>query len=595
MVSIQTAPELSIRQYVASLDLNPDNVFYQRVRSNNVTTAGAQWQITSPNKRSLLLSYAAIDWQPLIGRYRADGVTGQNFDDSGDQFSMKPLLPFTQAMTSQTLSINGNSLTMSQPRRFMECLSRMCVTSDESKTCFETAWWDKVGGNYPGNRIGIDTDAAYVDTGLSSNENLMKRKFFNRGNPLVLGAPLTLNAAGAGNNVGVAPAGITISHQEPLIVPPFNPYAKVARDIPGYLPWGKMSAVIPNIDRLEIDIQFNPSNITAGAMFYRYAHADTNNEVKNLIFTDLAADLLLYWYEVPTDMSIPRSVDLQTWNLREFQSPVTGGTVVVGTRPANAILTDLLQLRSAPSFIILHAQRRHDEATYRCRSMQADDDYLGTGAAGSASLVGAPANNANHSLDPFMEIVDLNIVLGDRPNVVSTQFTQRELYYLTLKNCKLGGFSLPFDQWAGPYCQNIRMAGQAVDDGALPSGGYEHQQSKCFIVLQPKDIAEKISSGIFFPTSLQFTVNVRAKDGACGLRGGVHLYDLFTHVVVAKHMLRLEPDRAQYQEQSMTLDAAEAALKPGIVGTGGAVTGGALASLRDRVATSSGGLYQSRF
>ena len=575
MAQIVQAPELSISQYVAKLGLNPENVFYQRVRSNNVTTAGAQWQITSPNKRSLLLSWAAVDWQPTIERRRLDGTTAQNFDDSGDQWSFKPLLPFSNAMTSQTVSINGNSLTLSQPRRFAESLSRMCVNKGESRTCYETQWWNGSGGSYAANRAGIHAHASAIDYGLKANETLMKGKFHDSQSPPVL------TLAGLGGAAG----GITVSHQEPLLVPPFNPYMKVQDDLPGYLPFGHMSPVIPNIDRIEVDIQFNPDKLAASTMFYRYAHADTDNEVKNLAITALAADLLLYWYEVPVSMSIPRSVSLQTWNLREFQDAV--GQVANGG-PTVSVTGQLLQLRSVPSFIILHAERNKDDAAYLCRSMVSDDDFLGTGAAGSANAAGLSVANTNHSLDTYMQIKSMNVVLGDRPNVISVQFTQRELYQLTLKNCKYEGFSLAFKDWLGTYSPHVNMAANVVDDGPLPTGAYDFQLAKSFVVLQPKDIAQKVSSGVFFPTSLQFEVNLAARDGACGLAGGNLSYTLFTHVVVGKHFLRLEPDRAQYQEQNVSFEAAEAMLQPGLVG-GGGLSGGGLDSLRSR------GSYRSRF
>ena len=573
MAAIVTAPELDIRSYVASLGLNPDNVFYQRVQSNNVTTASAQWQITSPNKRSLLLSWAAVDWQPTIQRRRADQTTAQDFDSAGDQISFKPVMPFTNAMTSQTLSINGNSLTLSQPRRFSEQLGRMCVGRSESRSCYETQWWNSYGGQYGGARGGNNSMSGYIDEGLRMNEDLTKQKLL-RANGANAAAGITLNGA---NN-------LVVSYQEPLLVPPFNPYLKVSDSMPDYLPWKWMSPVIPNIDRLEVDIQFNPDKLAAGALFYRYAHADTNNEVKNLTITALAADLLLYWYEVPVDMAIPRSVDMQTWNLREFQSPVAAGVAQVnGVLATQRQLTDLIQLRSVPSFIILTARRRQDTAAYSCRSMVSDDDFMGTGGTGSTDAAGAVVANVNHSLDTFMEIVSMNVILGDRPNVISTQFTQRELYYLTVKNCKSRDFSLAFNDWMGAYSPHAPNATAAdTDENPLPDGTYNVNLAKSFVVLRPKDIAEKISPGVFFPTSLQFDVNLRAKDGACGLAGGNQIFDLFTHVVVGKHFLRLEPDRAQYQEQSVTLEAALAALKPGLAVPGS--TGGALTSLRDRAA-----------
>lgn len=580
MVSIIKAPELTIQQYVASLNLNPANVFYQRVHSTNVNTAGVQWQITSPNKRSLLLSWAAIDYEVTIEKQtNAEVATAFR---AGDQVSFKPLLPFTQAMTSQTVSVNGNSLTISQPRRFAENMCRMAVGKSESRACYESGWWDNHGGNYCTNRSGLDQLAEYVDPGMRANEEDLRRKMVNSiaiANPPLQGA-----------------TAYTISYQEPVFCPPFNPFSKVSgASMPDYLPYKWMSPVLPNIDRIELDIQFNSSKLAASTLFYRYGVQQAAAGVtKNVQITALDAHILLYWYEVDPIMSIPRSVDLQTWNIREFQTSL--GDLA---NPAVVALTatDLLQLRSVPSYIIIHARRNHDADDYRARAMVGDDDFRGTGGTGSTRADGTRTDNANHSLDTHCEITSMNVVLGDRPNVISTQFTQRELYLITLKNCKYGDFSLNFNDWAGSFTARNITADNNLDRNPLPTAvgaasELEIQFAKSFVVLQPKDIAQQVSAGVFFPTSLQFTVAFNVKDGACGMRGGTHGYTMFTHIVVGKHMLRLEPDRAAFQEQSMTIDAADAALRGSSSSLGGALsTGGALSNLRQRVSTG----YQARF
>ena len=132
MARVHLSDTLRIQDYIASVDLEPQNVFYQQVRCNNISTQSAQLSITSPDKRSLLLSFANIEWIPTYQKQLQNGVPS-DFVADADKFSFKPLLPFTQAMTSQTVSINGQSLTFSQPRRFSEPYSRMLVTQQESK------------------------------------------------------------------------------------------------------------------------------------------------------------------------------------------------------------------------------------------------------------------------------------------------------------------------------------------------------------------------------------------------------------------------------------------------------------------------------
>lgn len=101
------ASELDIKSYVTSLGLNPDNVFYQSVSARNISTSNAQWTITSPNKRSFLLSYAVVNWQPTI-TYQTQAGGNENFGAGLVYASVKPCLPFANAMASITLSINGD-------------------------------------------------------------------------------------------------------------------------------------------------------------------------------------------------------------------------------------------------------------------------------------------------------------------------------------------------------------------------------------------------------------------------------------------------------------------------------------------------------
>ena len=569
MATTRLAPEMDIRQYVASLDLNPDNVFYQRVSSNNVSKNGAQWQITSPNKRSLLLSYAAVEWTMQVRHRDAADDNDVNWVSSASRVSMKPVFPFSNAMSSQTVSVNGNSLTVSQPKRFMEPLARMCVSKDESRTCYESEWWDAQGGNYPPSAGHIDS-LADIDSGLKRNEdNFMGRALIVGG--LKSGGAIT---AGVGVANLAATNAVTYSYQEPLVCPPFNPFAKVTSGLPYYMPWTWMSPVIPNIDRLEVDIQFN--RLDAGIFNYRYAHA-TGNVLQSVRVNDtdagFRADLLLYWYEIPSTISLPRNVKLQTWNMREFTDSI--GDVANGV-VTQEITGQLLQLRSVPTLITVHARRDNDVAAYISQASNSTS---------SLAIPGANANVSASSLDNFMEIVSFQVVLGDRPNVISATFTPQELYRLTLKNSKYMGFSLSFDDWVGRVVPK-RIA-PTNDSPGLPeaTGQQQIQQSKAFVALQPKDIAEKISSGVFFPTSLQFRVTYRARSGAYGQAGNDLSYRMFTHVYTGKHWLEIEPDRAQYQEQNIPFEAARRAGVPSLV------SDSSLGSVRDLADSA----YTSRF
>lgn len=596
MARVHVADTLRISDYVASINLNPNNVFYQSLESNNISTQGASWQITSPDKRSLLLSIAQIEWKPTYERRLADNTTVDAFTADADKFSMKPLLPFTQSMTSQTVSINGQSLTFSQPRRFSEPISRMLVTTEESKPLYETQWWTESGGNYTNNRPANNALAANIDEGLSANETALYSK-------ILIGENNTANIAEA---TQAGKSSFTVSHFEPILLPPFNAYGRCKEDMPDWAAHKYQSDVIPNVDRFEFDCQFNAAKIAAGTIFYRYGQneaAPGNTGTRSLVMTNLQATMHLYWYNVSPSFSIPRSVDLQSWNIREFVTAVDGGNPVAnGSLAANRTVTDLLQLRSPPSLILIHAIRRQDDPDYVCHSMVSDSDYKGADLNGSVAGGGASGSavvaNANHSLDPFMQIVNLTCILGDRPNVLSVNFTERELYDITLKNSKWSGFSQSFATWRGPFRDHYGCpANNDADsnptllgrDGAdtLSVANCIPQLSKGFVALTAADLAERVPPGTYFPSSFQFTVQFRALDGASGFSGGDHKWDCYTHIINSKNFLRVEPDRSSFNEQSLSYGAYEAAIRPDM---GRDTPGGALSNLREKVSD-----YRSRY
>ena len=107
MSRIDKSEELTIIEYIQKIGLNPDNVRYQRIPATRVGIDGADWTTFSINKRALLLSLGYIDWKPTITKFRADGITPENFVNNGIFASFKPGLPFTNAMNHMSLSINS--------------------------------------------------------------------------------------------------------------------------------------------------------------------------------------------------------------------------------------------------------------------------------------------------------------------------------------------------------------------------------------------------------------------------------------------------------------------------------------------------------
>lgn len=468
----------------------------------------------------------------------------------------------------------------------MEALTMMNVNKAESRSCFESQYPDCQGGLWsianPGSESWASLDQAFLRNEVSFYNKLLRAQSVN-----VFGG--FNNVALTGNN------GI----EEPLIVPPFNPFAKLKDGMPGYMWFKDMSPIIPNIDRLELDIQFQ--NLSAGVLYPRWLQAvTTNNEFKRLAITALAADLKLYWYEVPVNMTIPRSVDLQTWNVREFQTAVP--PVAEGTAFAR-ITSDLIQLNSTPTLILIHIERDKDNELYVARAPakaddlgllvldgNADADALVTAVGGNPGMTIANASVVNagiHSYDSYGEITNLEILLGDRPNVISTNFTQRELFYLTQKNSKTP-FPYDFNDWRSHLRPTMDASSRQ-----LPAVAYNGYASKSIIALRPKDLAEKIPDGVFAPNSFQVRVNGVARDGTHGYGNATNqTYRMYVHLFFGKHFLRIEPDKAQFQEQSIPLDTARKILNPVLESQGVSGLGSGLQGLRLRSEQNSG--YQSR-
>ncbi|MCP4179517.1 MAG: hypothetical protein GY756_17290 [bacterium] len=526
MAEIQKSIELSVQEYVASIGLNPDNVYYQRIASTNVNTRQAQWQIISPNKRALLMAGAWIDWKPTITRQTDAGVA-EAFINNGVFASFKPGLPFANAMSNIQITLNSASLSISQPRRFMDHLSMMFAGRRGAKKGLATA-----GGEFWGLN-GYNTDVLATNglyTGwLRPDESLLNNEEKFREKLIRTAGAVTLN----GTN------GHQISCLEPLMIPPFNPFYKIKAGMPDYCWFKHMSAMIPHVSRLEITCNFQ--NLAPSVLFPRHIR-QADGALRRLDISDLAADLVLYWYNPPLTMTLPRQVTLNTWSVREYVTSivgVAGPPAVQNNETIDNINTDLLQLHSVPSLIVIHAEVDKDSVNYTNQGFCSSDQANGNG-------VNSVANN---SLDSYMEISNFEVTLGDRPQVINSVITQEELYNITLKNSKIKDFPYTFEQWRG----------QLIPRPVVGATAY-NQSSKCFIALRSKDISERFGDGVRFPTSLQFKMSLTARDGLANLAGGGNnahkRYRLFVHIYTGKHFLALTPDSGQFQEQQIDLNAA---------------------------------------
>ena len=336
---------------------------------------------------------------------------------------------------------------------------------------------------------------------------------------------------------------------EPLISPPFDCFSALDKEkFPDWSPWKWMSPVIQNVDRLEIDIQF--TKLAASLLFYYYGRgsANTRPPALNILPAGVAANLLLTWCEVPVSTSIPKSLDLQCYNVREFQDVANNGATCANLL-AREDRSSLIQLNSVPSLILTHLERDKDQS-----------DYQPVAYASQSNVISAvPANDrqggAIHSWDNYGEINTITFLLGDRPNVISATFSQRELYDLTLKNSK--DFPYSFEDWrgrkrpvtnAGAFRSVAAPATQSVE---VNTAAWNDYACKGMIAVTGADIANRTSTGVFSSNSLQVVVNWRPHSGYAGASPGDNVYQLYNHLLFGAEFLRIEPDKSQFQSQSL--------------------------------------------
>lgn len=591
MVTVVPDVNLTFKEYQASLQQNPSNIFYQRVASRNVSNQQCSFTVSSPNKRSYLLLNGQIEWRFTFNRtntlaapFSPDLGTADNYADDADMISLKPVLPVANAMSSITISINGSTNTLAQPRRIMECLSMAHVSRKEAKLHYEAGYPEKMGGT-------LNQLYPYQPWSATEVDNTMTDQFYEFTNRLLRGTDITTISARTFLGAPFTNNG-TIIVTEPIISPPFDCYSKVDKStMPDWSPWKWMSKVCPNVDRLELDIQF--TKLDASIMFYLYGRNATAGRppAMNILPAGVQANLLLYWTEVPVSTSIPRSLDLQSFNWREFNDDA--GANRNNNEPFTTT-SSLIQLNSVPSCIITHLERSKDEG-----------NYLPVAATSGTNAPNAdPANqrrgDVSNNWDDYAEINTITYLLGDRPNVISATFSQRELYDITVKNCK--DYPYTYEDWRGrkrPLYGGV--AGEMTAGGAVNgplqdyAQAWNHYPCKGMVIVTGADIANKTSTGVFSSNSLQVVVNWRPHTGYGGIAGGNHQWQLLNHLVFGAEFLRIESDKSQFQSQSLDEATARRLVDPPLgslgvpSGTGGALrvggalqSGGALAPLRNR-------------
>ena len=183
--------------------------------------------------------------------------------------------------------------TIAQPRRFMECVSMMHVSRDEATKHFEAGYPDAMGG------VMNQRFPPHVFSYKERDHTMNDQYYDFASRQLRFTTPAGVHLGRFNNTLGNVQTGGTIVVTESIISPPFDCYSKVDKSkMPGWSPWKWMSPVIPNVDRLEIDIQFTKLDASLMYYFYGRGNAELSPPAMVIAPNGVAANLLLYWAEV---------------------------------------------------------------------------------------------------------------------------------------------------------------------------------------------------------------------------------------------------------------------------------------------------------
>lgn len=520
-VELVVTPELDIQEYASSIGLNPSNVFYQRFRTGNVTTQRAGWSIQCPHPSALLLSFARVHWKPVVS-IDIDTVNGREedgFDNTTVKASFKPGFPFANAMTSIRCRVNNEDVTLERPCYFMEMLAMMYGGREGVRKLIgdsNTQFWG-LNGVYGVEPRGFYNDWAIPDTSLFANEQAFQRNLLENLEDLT---------------------AIQLDHIEPLVIPPFNPFARCRDKLPDDCWFKDMSHVIGHVDSLDIDIGFD--RLAANVFFPRYIYRE-DIETPYLAIRDLSADLYLYWYIPPPTMSVPRSLSFQSWQVSAYSK----STAELDRGDSVRIDSDIIQLKEMPTLILLHAEISRSTDEYESVFQTFSDRGIDPPPAVTCD----GPNNINE----YLKLSALEISIEGRPQTINKYFTLRELFDLTVKNSKAEDFPYAFHEWAG---------GSSMTDVAGLADPYR-QISRCFIALRPEDIGFPYSDGVNVSSTFQVSVTGSRCDdlsGVMSLRGTDPIptpFTFFIHMFYGKRWLTVSKGIAARGKQCLSRETAD--------------------------------------
>lgn len=336
-----------------------------------------------------------------------------------DKIYAKPF-PLSNSMKTIDVTYNGHRTTYNNPTNWSKYVHATESTNDLMTKKFSTS-----GGSFP------DYNGIYDSTGTQTGP--------------VPGLPwgpadrgITHSRVIINDYVGAAErineSIITFTFEEPLMVGLHSPY-ELKHKLKPHTRYTRNSWLIPHVRQFGVNILFD--NLPANSMVFQYGQKipdiplpDGKIElVDDREIQNLTTSIQVTWINPSVGYELPPRIFLPSWYFEEFIFAVQSGDLL-GILDTGTIDTGDIIIHQIPNSVLIYATALKT-TDYTCTAMVTDEDLQQTNIETALQIGSEELNLSFNNLQ----------VLSNVNNAVLTDFTERQLYTVTEKNCN----EIPFN------------------------------------------------------------------------------------------------------------------------------------------------------
>lgn len=504
------------QEYWTLDDKWPEYRFVQRIPSSTRTPTQLSFSAKSVDPNLFLRSKAVLKLQVSIQNEELDekdlSFVINDPINADSVIYKKPGTLIANSMTNISLQINNIKVELRQPRYWQKYTTNQHAGKEIIENYFSTS-----GSSFPDWTGATDVNSGYPSETSLDNARIIGDRGINEAADAVF------------QDTGLVPgAQSIIPYTETLNIGCFNYLDDIdSKDIKNKSWYGKMTKLIPYVKQLRLDIALD--DIAANSLVYLYSRRTIaivpQPRVSRLTIADIvSAELVIEWVKPRREklISLPPKVKIQSFFVDHREFAMNDGNVISDGNSSSVDIQNLV-LHQVPSYIIIYATVDKDSPNYQCISITSSRDIAG---------LDKGVSEDNNSMESNLQLVDgtfqlrTNSMGGD--TVISTEYSNRELYRITKKN-SIKDSPWSFRQWTGGDSrESIYPPNTVVILG-------EHELRSFFV--RKGQTVQSIS--------LDFSANFTSKEGF-GVRGsqlaigGDKVYKLMIDFIYDRYFLQLD-------------------------------------------------------